>query len=319
MFAGEVAAILNGRLIGDNLQCLRLSPLYCATSEDLTFLAWPKDISLAKKAPFGALLISADWAADYLSEINGSVIVIENFLEAFVALRALLDKGMFAGEKRIDCKKVSPEAQISLSANIGHACIGAHSVIAPNVVIEDDVKIGARCHIGAGVIIHRGTRIGDEVSIGANTVVGSQAYAPYGFDKTVNFPSLGSVVIEDKVRIGALCSIDRGLIGRTHIRENTAIDNMIHIGHDVMIGKNVLIAAQTALAGFVQVGDDVTLGGQVGVLPHSVIGPGARISGKSLARGKIGAHEIWSGNPSMPHKIYLKDYGERLRRHRDAS
>jgi UDP-3-O-[3-hydroxymyristoyl] glucosamine N-acyltransferase len=316
MFASEIALAIGGRLIGDNVRCARLSPLYCAALDDLSILAWSQDIRLAKKASFGALLISSDWAADYLLEIDGPLIVIEDFFSAFSTLRSLLDAGLLQDEPKLENAAISPLARLSPHARVGCAIIGEHSVIEAGVVIEDQVSIGRGCHIKAGAVIHGGTTIANDVVIGANTVVASQAFAPYGFETIKNLPSLGSVVIEEGVRVGALCTIDRGLIGRTRIKKNTLLDNMVHIGHDVVVGEQVIIAAQTALAGFVQVENSVTLGGQVGLAPHAVIGQGARISAKSLVRGKVDAYEIRSGNPSLPHRIYLKDYAQKIRQSR---
>jgi UDP-3-O-[3-hydroxymyristoyl] glucosamine N-acyltransferase len=126
-------------------------------------------------------------------------------------------------------------------------------------------------------------------------------------------PSLGAVLIEDGASIGALCSIAKALIGVTTIGEASQLDNMVHCGHDAVIGKNVVIAAQSGLAGFAQIGDGVTIGGQSGVAPHVVIEHSARLSGKSFAHKDIRAFEIWSGNPSLPHALYLRDYARAKR------
>lgn len=170
--------------------------------------------------------------------------------------------------------------------------IKENTVIEPGAVIHDNVQIGKNCYIGA------------------NSVIGSNAFAPFSKVPLVNLCSLGDVIIKDNVRIGALCTVDKGLIGSTVIGEHTIIDNMVHVGHDVLIGKNVAIAAQSGLAGFVQIGDEVTIFGQVGVSPHCVIGKGARISGKSMVHCDIKPYEIWSGNPSLPHALYLRAYGK---------
>ncbi len=310
MQARDVAAYLEGRLIGDDNECRRLAPLYCAESDELSILLWPKDIISAKKTSCAALLCSLEWAAEYASDFQSPVIVIEDFVQAFYRLSSLF------GAEKLEQKNIAESAIIEEGALIKKAHINAGSCIGSGAIIEDNVVIGAQCRIGSRAIIHHGTLIGDGVEIGAGAVIGSPAFAPYGVKKVHNLPSLGSVVIENGVRVGALCTVDRGLIGRTHIKKNTLIDNMVHVGHDALVGENVLIAAQSALAGFVQLENEVTLGGQVGIAPHAVLKKGSRISGKSFVHGNVGAYEIWSGNPSVPHRIYLKEHSERLRRYR---
>lgn len=292
MRAREIATHLLGRLVGEDNECRRLAPLYCAQADELSVLLWPKDIALAKKKPCGALICSLEWAAEYASDLQSPLIVIEDFFEAFTALSSIFRPTNFA------------------------ARIGAETIIGQGAVIEEGVIIGAHCQIGVKAVIHRGSVIGDRVRIGAGSVIGAEAFAPYGLEKVCNLPSLGSVLIENDVRLGAVCTVDRGLIGRTTIKNNTLMDNMVHIGHDSLVGENVVIAAQSALAGFVQLENEVTLGGQVGVAPHAVLKQGCRISAKSLVRGVIGAYELWSGNPSVPHKMYLKEHKERFKKYR---
>lgn len=313
MLASDIARMINGRLIGDDVCCTRLAPLFQANLDDLTILAWPHDIRLAKKNTYAAIIMPMDWAADYLIDINKTVIVVDDLLRVFSALESYI-RNTF----KIPEKSIAPSVQIHPSASVGRAEISEHSLIHPQVRIEDGVRVGKGCRIEAGVVIHGTAQIGNNVVIGANSVIGSEAFVPFGVN-AVLLPSLGSVTIEDNVHIGALCSIARGVIGQTWIKKNTLLDNMVHVGHDTVIGENVVIAAQTALAGFVEIGDQATLGGQVGVVPHTRVGRGARLSGKSLVRGVIGEHEIWSGNPSFPHKIYLKEYAKTLRKYRDSN
>ncbi|MCA9507363.1 MAG: hypothetical protein KC505_02950 [Myxococcales bacterium] len=311
MLASEIAHAINGRLIGDDAQLCQLAPLFQASQNDLSILAWPHDVALAKKGHFAALIIPSDWAADYLLDINKTVIVVEDFLAVFLSLKSFFKKHL-----KIITKNISPSARLNQKAVIGEAVIGHNTRVDAHACIGDGVFIGEDCHIGFGVVIHDGAHIGNNVVIGANSVIGAEAFAPYGYDEAVLLPSLGSTVIEDNIRIGSLCSVARGLIGKTIIKKDTLVDNQVHVGHDARVGKNVVIAGQTALAGFVDIGDAATLGGQVGVAPHAVIGQGARVSGKSLARGVIAPHEIWSGNPSLPHKVYLQEYARISRRYR---
>lgn len=193
------------------------------------------------------------------------------------------------------------------------AIIGENTVIQPNVFIGNNVIIGKNCRIHANVSIYDNCRIGNDVTIHANTVIGSDAFyyknRPSGYDQLI---SGGSVLIEDEVHLGASCTIDRGVSGNTHIKEGTKIDNQVHIGHDTVIGKKCLIAAQTGIAGCNIIEDEVTIWGQVGMTSGISIEKGTIVmaqSGvtKSLSKG------IYYGTPAIQHKqklrevIYLKN------------
>lgn len=312
MHARDLASYLSGRLIGDNVYIRCIAHLYSAQSESLSIVLWPKDIRAAKKTNASCLLIDLPTAAEYASEFPCSLIVVDDLLQAFFALSACLQKGLF--HTPIVAPVRSPSARVHQTATVGDVSMGDNTVIGPNAVIFDGARIGSDCRIDPGVVIHSHVTLGNHVTVGAHSVIGSQAFAPYGIKDIQSLPSLGSVHIHNHVQLGAHCTVDRGLIAETRIGENTLIDNMVHLGHDVLIGKHVVIAAQTGVAGYARIGDYVTLGGQVGIAPHAEINDLARISGKSSVRGKIKKGSVWSGNPSVPHAIYLREYA-RLKLH----
>jgi UDP-3-O-[3-hydroxymyristoyl] glucosamine N-acyltransferase len=296
MLASGLAKILGGRLLGDDSMITKVSPLLHALPGDVSLVIWPQNIRQAKFTQASCLITDINVAADYAHLLSPSLIVVEDFFEVFWCLKALLESGELGSKKPI------------LRNNIGQ-----NTTIGTQAIIENGAMIGQNCSIGPGAVIHKNVKMGDGCKIGANSVIGSDAFVPWGIEPSKNLPSLGAVVIEDQVSIGALCTIDRGLLGATVIKKQSLIDNMVHVGHDVEIGENVVIAAQSGLAGFAVVSDQATLGGQVGVVPFAHIGQGARISGKSLVHCDIKHHEIWSGNPSVPHIMYLRAYG-RLKR-----
>jgi len=176
--------------------------------------------------------------------------------------------------------------------------VGADTVIQPGVTIGEHVQIGARCLIQHGVVLHENTRIGDDVVIGANTVVGSDAFylnkREEGYER---MHSSGRVVLEDRVEIGAGCTIDRGVTSDTKIGEGTKIDNMVHVGHDTVIGKHCLIAAQAGVSGCVRIEDGVTLWGQVGVASKVKIGAGAVVLGGTAVTKSIDGGRSYYGSP----------------------
>jgi UDP-3-O-[3-hydroxymyristoyl] glucosamine N-acyltransferase len=175
------------------------------------------------------------------------------------------------------------------------ATIGKETIIQPGVFIGNDVIIGNHCLIHPNVSIYDRTIIGDHVIIHSGTVIGSDALyfkrRPDAYDK---LESGGRVVIEDRVEIGAGCTIDRGVTSDTRIGSGTKFDNHIHIGHDTVVGKNCLFAAQVGVAGCVNIEDDVILWGQVGVQKDLTIGKGAIVLGKSgVSKSLSGGITYW--------------------------
>lgn len=215
-------------------------------------------------------------------------------------------------------------AQIHLSAQIGD-----HTWIGPGVVIEENVCVGERtsiegnCFIGAGASIGEDCRIGPNVTIygqtelrnrvvvQAGTVLGSTGF---GYVRNESgryhlFPQIGRLIIEDDVEIGANCTIDRGALDATVVRRGTKIDNMVHVGHNVEIGEDVVIAAQTGISGSSRIGSGAVVGGQVGIGDHVEIESGVILGAQSgIPSRKIvrGSGVVFWGTPARPIKEYLK-------------
>lgn len=178
------------------------------------------------------------------------------------------------------------------------AKIGQNTVIQPNVFIGNNVTIGKNCLIHANVSIYDGSIIGDDVIVHSGSVIGSDAFyykkRPEGYDK---LNSGGNVVLKNNVEIGASCTIDKGVSGSTTIGEGTKLDNQVQVGHDTLIGKNCLIAAQCGIAGAVVVEDDVTLWGQVGVISAITIGKGAVVLAQSGIPKSLEGGKTYFGSP----------------------
>jgi UDP-3-O-[3-hydroxymyristoyl] glucosamine N-acyltransferase len=177
--------------------------------------------------------------------------------------------------------------------------IGEGTIIQPNVVIGPNVKIGKNCLIHANATINYNCILGDEVIIHSNVVVGSEAFyykrRPDGFDKLL---SGGSVVIEDKVELGAGTTIDRGVSGDTRIGYGTKIDNLCHVGHDTVVGKHCLFAAHTGIAGCTVIKDSVTLWGKVGVTSGITIGEKAVVAACSCVSKSLEGNKTYFGSPA---------------------
>ncbi len=183
--------------------------------------------------------------------------------------------------------------------------IGNDAFIDPSAIIHKGVYIGDRTYIGKGVelhpnvVVYNDVIIEDHAIIHANTVLGSHAfYYQKREGKYVKFPSCGRLVIRKNVEIGASCTIDKGVTGDTIIGEGSKLDNHVHIGHDTVVGKHCLLAAQVGLAGCVHLEDNVTLWGQVGVASDVVIGEGATVYAQSGTNKDLEADGVYFGSPA---------------------
>jgi UDP-3-O-[3-hydroxymyristoyl] glucosamine N-acyltransferase len=203
-------------------------------------------------------------------------------------------------------RSVDAAAHVAAGALLEKDC-----AVGPGTVIEDGAQLGERCEIAGNVTIYGCVRLGDRVVVQAGAVLGAMGFGYVrGRDGAyTRFPQQGTLVIEDDVEIGANTTIDRGALGETRIGRGTKIDNLVHIGHNCVIGKNVVIAAQVGISGSTKVGDGAVLAGQVGLGDHVTIGPGVILGGQGgVFPGKTlnGAGELFSGTPAEPVKDYLR-------------
>jgi UDP-3-O-[3-hydroxymyristoyl] glucosamine N-acyltransferase len=211
-------------------------------------------------------------------------------------------------------------AEIHPSAVIGEdLSMGAGCRIGPGCVLGDGVSLGDGVELGARVTIYAGTKLGNRVTVQAGAVLGSTGFG-YARDSSTGryllFPQQGTLVIGDDVEIGANTTIDRGALGETRIGSGTKIDNLVHIGHNCVIGENVIIAAQTGISGSSVVEDGAILGGQVGIGEHATVGAGVILGGGAgvLSGKKMkGPGQVFWGRPARPLKEYLRDLA-RLRK-----
>lgn len=208
---------------------------------------------------------------------------------------------------------IHPSAVVDSGAHVGYGTsIGAGSVI------EAGAYLGESCKIANNVTIHGNVTIGDHVLVQSGAVLGGMGFGYVRGEngKYLRFPQQGTLIIEDDVEIGANTTIDRGALGETRIGEGTKIDNLVHIGHNCIIGKNVIIAAQVGLSGSCIIEDGVIFAGQVGLGDHVHIGPGVVLGGQGgVFPGKhlTGFGKVFAGTPAEPLADYLKSLA-RVRR-----
>jgi UDP-3-O-[3-hydroxymyristoyl] glucosamine N-acyltransferase len=209
---------------------------------------------------------------------------------------------------------VEPLAVIGADVEIGSGTvIGSGAVIGANVRIGRDCGIGAGASIlcaliGNGVVIHPGCRIGQD---GFGYVMGARGH--------LKVPQAGRVIIQNGVEIGAGCTIDRGALADTVIGEGTKIDNLVQIGHNVIIGRNCIVVSQSGIAGSSVLGDGVVLAARIGVSDHAVIGDGAQIAARSSVVGEVPPGARWGGSPAKPIKQFFRELFEVERLGREGS
>jgi len=311
-----LAEHLGARIIGNGtVEVATVASLQSAKPESLVFVDEAKHLDSAL-ASHAAAVIAGEFAA---SAQSGKALLIhpQPRLAFARASKLLRDAEQRSG--------VHASAIVSAAAGIGqNVTIGARAVVGENVtvgdgtiigagcVIGDEVKIGAGCRLDPNVTVYQGTTIGDRVVIQAGAVLGSEGFG-YVRDAATGhyeqFPQVGRLVIEDDVEIGANATIDRGALDETRIRRGTKIDNLVHVGHNVQIGQDVVIAAQTGLSGSAVVEDNVIVGGQVGIADHvrieegAILGAQSGIPSKKVIRGK---GIVFWGTPARPLREYLK-------------
>ena len=197
---------------------------------------------------------------------------------------------------------LSPGVVIGQGARIGRGThLGPGAAIGPGVALGRDCRIGANAVVGFALV-------GDRVSIHAGAVIGEAGFGAAGGPKgVVDLPQLGRVILQDGVTIGANSCVDRGAFGDTTIGENTKIDNLVHVAHNVRLGRNCVAAAFTGISGSTTVGDGVAFGGKAGVADHLTVGAGAQIGASASVFKDVPAGETWTGFPARPLKRWLRE------------
>lgn len=204
--------------------------------------------------------------------------------------------------------RIHPSAVIAPTAYIGTGtAIGEGARIGPSAVIGPGVQIGARSSIGANATV-RCALIGNDVKIHAGAVIGEAGFGvTVGPEGAEDVPQWGRVILQDLVTVGANSCIDRGAFNDTIVGERTKIDNLVQIAHNVVIGRNVMMASFTGISGTTNVGDGVVMGGRVGIADHVTIGAGTRLAASSGVFRDIPPGETWGGVPAKPLKQYLRE------------
>ena len=325
MLTKDIAKALSARLQGDG--AIEIGRLVHPDRAD-----GPSDLALATSGSAAAALARSKAVAAVVTEGRSApaaslkaLIEVDEPRMALATLTALFDPGPAHDDGVHPAAVVASDVVLGPGVSIGPcAVIGPRSRIGAGTVILAHVTIGADVTIGGNGLIHAGVRIGDRVVIGerviihANAVIGSDGFSyapdlnsPMAFApgvKVTRVHSLGGVIINDDVEIGACTTVDRSTLETTRIGSGTKIDNHVHIGHNVAIGESCIVAGMVGISGSVSIGDRVRLGGGVGIGDHVRIGDQAVVAAGSGVGSNVAPGTFVSGYPALPHQRSLENF-----------
>ena len=314
--AAQIAMMINGTVEGNaDIAVASFGKIEDAVAGQLAFLANPKYEEFLYTTQASIIILSN--TQELKNPITATIIRVP---DAYSAFATLLDRyqqiqtQQLAGIQQpvyIDAKaKIGDQVFIGAFVYIGegaiigngvkifpHTYIGNHVIVAENTIIHPGVKIYHHCVIGKNVIIHAGTVIGGD----------GFGFAPQADGSFKKVPQIGNVIIEDNVEIGSNTTVDRATIGSTLIKSGAKLDNLLQIAHNVEVGNNSVIAAQSGISGSTKIGNNVMIGGQVGIVGHLIIADGTKINAQSgVSKSIKTANTAVTGSPAFDYNASLR-------------
>jgi len=286
------------------------APLESAGAASVTFLSDPRRLADLAGLNGAACFLRPEHAAQVQGQ-TACILLLTSHPQAAWAAAA---RRLHAPRRHDGAQHIHPDSDLEEGVTLSPgvvvgqgARIGRGAYLAPGVVIGPGVAVGRDCRIGANAVIGFAL-VGGRVSIHAGAVIGEAGFgAAGGPSGVVDLPQLGRVILQDGVTIGANSCVDRGAFGDTTIGENTKIDNLVHVAHNVRLGRNCVAAAFTGISGSTVVGDGVAFGGKAGVADHLTVGAGAQIGASASVFKDVPAGETWTGFPARPLKRWLRE------------
>ena len=314
--AQQIAGILEGDVVGNpNIEVSKIAKIEEGFEGALTFLANPKYTPHIYTTKASVTIVNKTFEPE--NSLKTTLIKVDDAYLAFSKILEYYDS--------VKLNKIGVEQPSFISDSSKHGddvYIGAFSYIGENVVMGKNVKIFPNAYVGDNTtiddntIVFSGVKIYSETIIGKNCVINSGViigadgfgFAPNKEGGYSKIPQIGNVIIEDFVDVGAATTIDRATLGSTIIRAGVKLDNQIQIAHNVEIGNNTVIAAQTGVAGSTKIGENCQIGGQVGIAGHITIGDNVRIQAQSGIGRNVNDGEILQGSPAIKLSDYNKSY-----------
>ncbi len=314
--AEQIAGILNGEVVGNpNAEVSKLAKIEEGIPGSLTFLSNPKYQNYIYTTQATVTIVNKNFEPE--NQITTTLIKVDDPYQAFSKLLEYYNQVKLMKSGIEQPSVISEGVTYGDDLYLGSFCyvgknvkIGNNVKIYPNTFIGDNVVIGDNCVFFAGVRVYSETEIGNNCVIHSGVIVASDGFgfAPHEDGTYSKIPQIGNVILEDDVEIGACTTIDRATMGSTIIRKGVKLDNQIQIAHNVEIGENTVIAAQTGIAGSTKIGKNCMIGGQVGVAGHITIGDNVRIQAQSGIGKSLKDGEVVQGSPAFTYGEFSKSY-----------
>ena len=314
--AGQIADQINGTIVGDrDIDVLNISKIEEGSKGSLTFLANPKYTEFIYTTKASVAIVSSDF--EPTEKIELTLIKVKDPYSSFTTILELFNKDLSNRKGISQLTVIDKSSKISDSSFIGSfSSVGENSIIGENCIIENQVFIGNNVEIGNGCKLYPGVKILDDTIIGQNCIIHSSTsigsdgfgFAPNDDGSFKKIPQTGNVVIGDNVEIGSNSTIDRATLGSTIISDGVKLDNQIQIAHNVEIGENTAIAAQSGIAGSTKIGKNCMIGGQVGIIGHIKIGDNVKIQAQAGVTSDLESNSRVTGTPAISYMNYNKSY-----------
>jgi UDP-3-O-[3-hydroxymyristoyl] glucosamine N-acyltransferase len=304
---GDIAGRIGATVVGDGERTVTgVAAVQDAASGDLTFCAKPKYHPHVESTRAAAVIVGEEFR-------GSSPAVLLRVADPYRAFLSLLP--LFVSETPDRPRGVHPTAVVDPTARLGRevsigalcvvegrAEIGDGATLAPGVYVGEEARIGGGCYLHPNVTVLERVILGEHVIVHSGTVIGSDGFG-YVSDRSGHrkVPQVGTVVVEDRVEIGANVAVDRGTLGETRIERGAKIDNLVHIAHNVTVGENAILVAQVGVSGSTRVGKNATLAGQAGIVGHITVGDGAQVGAQAGVTKSVPSGARVSGYPAMEH------------------
>lgn len=314
--ANQIANFLEGEIVGDQqVSVSKIAKIEEAQADCISFLSNSKYNNHLYTSNAGIILVNKNFTPE--KEVKATLIIVDDAYRSFTKILKLIDSNKPEKTGKEEPHYVDNNVKLPDDIYIGafayisnHVEFGKNVKIYPHVFIGEDVTIGEGTIIFSGAKIYEGTKIGKNCIIHAQAIIGSDGFgfAPQADNTYRKIPQLGNVIIGDYVEIGANTSIDRATMGSTVIKNGVKLDNLIQIAHNVEIGENTVIAAQTGIAGSVKIGKNCVFGGQVGIAGHISIGDDVKIQAQSGISKNLKDGAVVQGSPAFDYNSWNKSY-----------
>jgi UDP-3-O-[3-hydroxymyristoyl] glucosamine N-acyltransferase len=317
--AEQIAGILEGEIQGDKTQTVSgLSKIEQGKKGSLSFLANPKYEEYIYDTDASIVIVNKTFTPQKPLKEGITLIKVDDAYACFAKLLELYNQAVEKQPKIEEGSYISPSAKIGKNVYIGafvyisdNVIVGDNTHIFPNTFVGDNSKIGNNTRIFSGVNIYRESVIGNDCTIHSGVVIGADGFgfAPNSENNYQKVPQIGNVIIEDHVEIGAGTCVDRATLGSTIVHKGVKLDNLVQVGHNVEIGDNTVIAAQTGIAGSAKLGKNMMVGGQVGIVGHISLADGTLIGAQSGVPKTIKKEgTVLLGSPAYDADDYKKAY-----------